>query len=218
MDTEKVDRFSSGWVNHYFEDHWKNFPGYTKFGFWLKIENLKIAFRMLEKIQLKKEASILDFGCGEGATLTEFRKRGFINSVGIDNCPSSIKLCEKRGYRRRVDVFFGDGIKFAWKKKFDLIFADGVLEHFKEIDPLVKSICQNSKKYILLVQPDNFSLGGRLFNFANILVKRNVEEIDYKKEKFVANFSKYGFDLEDFKKSFLGEMTYLLFSRKQKLS
>lgn len=49
------------------------------------------------KERLKKDARILDAGCGTGGTMNILKKEGFTNIEGFDYNPQAISFCKKRG-------------------------------------------------------------------------------------------------------------------------
>ncbi|XP_063836295.1 EEF1A lysine methyltransferase 2 [Ostrinia nubilalis] len=44
---------------------------------------------------IEKDTAIIDLGCGNGYTLTELAKEGFMNLLGVDYCVEAITLAEK---------------------------------------------------------------------------------------------------------------------------
>ena len=119
----------------------------------------------------------------------KFKELGF-EVTGIDNSQSGIAICEKKGFKVfRMDAAsmkFGDN-------SFDVVFAEGLLEHFEDYEPFVREMIRVSKKYILLVQPNAHSILGKIVNIATEkLTKGNVKEIPYKMADFVKSFRKHG--------------------------
>ncbi len=153
----------------------------------------KTVKKFLEKENLSKDSRILDFGCGSGRTLKMFRSLGYENSTGADVSPNSMMLCGKGGFEKGKDVFLVKESGTDFKDgEFDLVFADGVLEHFSDFSPIVREMCRISKKYVLITQPNHFSLYGRLLRGAN---RKAVHEYTYKIEDFKKAFEKNGFEL-----------------------
>lgn len=179
-------------MSNNWDDEWKNIKKPNFFGKMLHREQKKVIKYILDFIKLSKNSRILDIGCGSGRTLKWFREFGLKNSIGIDSSKNSLELCEKRGFRINKDIFFMDGGKTNFRSEsFDLIFADGLLEHFKDFSPLVKEMCRISKKYVLITQPNHFSLHGRILTFLNRHCK--VHEYSYKPEDFINVFKRYNF-------------------------
>lgn len=84
------------------------------------------------KRNLKKDAKILDAGCGTGGTIKYLANAGFKNVQGIDNSPEALKFCRKRGVR---NVKPGSVNHLPFKNQtFDAVICLDVLYH-KEVIP-----------------------------------------------------------------------------------
>lgn len=73
-------------------------------------------------------AMILDVGCGTGYLLSFLNKAGYNNLYGIDISEEQVNIVKKKGLNADKINFF-DFIKIN-KKKYDIIFAMDVVEHF----------------------------------------------------------------------------------------
>lgn len=175
------------------EKIWKSERELNFFGKKLRKEQFKSIKKILKNMDLSKHSRIIDIGCGEGLTLSFFKKYGFENIIGIDVSKSSIDLCRKRGYNIGKDIFLMDGSNTKFKnKEFDLVFSDGLLEHFKDFEPFIKEWCRISRKYVLITQPNHFSFWSRL---VRVLSEPEVYEYTYTIKDFENVFNKYGFRL-----------------------
>lgn len=174
-------------------DEWKSFNGLNFFGKIFAEGQKKAVKKFLEKESVPKSVKILDFGCGSGRTLKMFRSLGYENSVGVDVSSNSMKLCEKGGFKTGKDAFLvkEGGTNFK-DKEFDLVFADGVLEHFEDFMPIVREMSRLSKKYVLITQPNHFSLYGRILRKTE---HKPVFEYTYRISDFENAFEKNGFKL-----------------------
>lgn len=186
---------------------------------WFRRKSYGFIKKALESIliqtKLSKNSKIIDVGCGTGFTLSFFRELGYKNSIGIDNSPSSIKLCKKLfDFRSGEDVFLMDAAKTRFKnKEFDLVFSNGLLEHFADFTPFVKEMTRISRQYILLFQPDPTSLVGKLVMFLRrVGIISGPEEYHYDRRAYQDAFLKFNFKLICFRKFGLGGI-YLLFIR-----
>ena len=93
--------------------------------FWyITTRNLMIDFL---KKYLRKDAKILDTGCGTGGTMIYLQKAGFKNVVGVDKSPEALKYCRKRKLDR-VKLASVDALPFK-KNTFDAIICLDVLYH-----------------------------------------------------------------------------------------
>ena len=198
-------------MNENWEDEWKGFKGLNAFGriFWF---NAKRALRSALRFSgLPPGSRILDAGCGSGKSLRFFRDAGFSDVIGIDVSQSGLALCEKRGFVGGKDVFLMDATRTSFPdRNFDLVFAEGVLEHFQDFTPFVKEMCRLSKKYVMLIQPNHFSLFGKLLRVRGEYVK----EFPYKIKDFESAFRPFGFVLVYSRSVNFGEDWALLFEKK----
>lgn len=104
-----------------------------------------------------KKSAILDAGCGSGGFLHFLKSSGFEDAQGVDISAEQVKAAEKLGIR---GVLQGDIKEFLADspKRFDLIFARDLLEHFskKEVLPMLclfnESLKDNGK---LIIQTPN---------------------------------------------------------------
>lgn len=159
--------------------------------------------------------TILDVGCGVGRTMSKFKKLGF-EVVGIDNSKTSIAICEKRGFKVGREIFETDITQNKFSdSSFDVVFSEGLLEHFKNYEPLIKEMVRVSKKYILLIQPNFHSICGKILNIVTykILKKENPEEIPYKMGDYIESFKKYNCKLVLQKRAVFGAFAVLLFQK-----
>lgn len=90
----------------------------------------------------KKEAFILDFGCGMGHCLYYLKQKGYINVMGLEVSPQMAKIAaEKTGVPVEV---VADSVEYLsnHKEAFDCIVMNDVIEHLTkgEIIPQLKAI------------------------------------------------------------------------------
>lgn len=88
------------------------------------------------KKYLKKDARILDTGCGLGCEAVPLSKYGY-DVVGIDNDKKVVEAARKNGKRfgGKIEIVWGDIFeidKIFGKDSFDACTSGGVLEHFPE--------------------------------------------------------------------------------------
>lgn len=164
-----------------------------------------------------KGTTILDVGCGKGSTLSSFREWGFGSSIGIDLADSGLEICQQAGLELGKDVFKLDATDTPYKdREFDLVFAEGILEHYKDYMPFVREMCRVANKYIVLVQPNHYSIYGRLIKYGWLLLRQDsggIEELTYKISDFCRDFESHGF--KHIKSNFtpLRENAVLVFER-----
>lgn len=108
--------------------------------------DLNSIFKLYKKRYLKlieyfpKDASILDIGCGSGLLLSFLKSNGFTNTYGIDISKQQLTIAKSRGLN--VDEFNLFDFFNSNKKKYDIIFAMDIIEHFykNELIDLFESI------------------------------------------------------------------------------
>ncbi|MCK4387779.1 MAG: methyltransferase domain-containing protein [Dehalococcoidia bacterium] len=183
----------------------------------LQAEKAKTLAKIVNKIELPRDSKIIDIGCGSGSTLAMFRNLGYFKLTGIDISHHSMQLCSRSfGFDEGKDTFLMDArnVEFS-DNSFDLVFSDGLLEHFEE-PPLniVSAFCRISKKWILLFQPNQTSLFGRVKWLWQKTGRAPWEkEYFYSKETYVNMFARFGFTLVDSGNLNLQELMWLLFAR-----
>ncbi|MCG9973041.1 class I SAM-dependent methyltransferase [Christiangramia crocea] len=85
---------------------------------------------------------VLDLGCFAGNSLSFYLAQNSREYLGIDLSPIGIDNLSQRilkipGARAEVIDFLSEGFK---EKDFDLIYAYGVLHHFKDVDELISKL------------------------------------------------------------------------------
>jgi len=193
-------------VTKKWENIWKRFDRHRTLGEFFLDRNEKPMFSILDKVKLKKNAKILDVGCGTGRTLIWFRQHDYKNPIGIDHSGASIAICEKKGLKRGKDVFQKDILSSKLEtNSFDLVFSEGLLEHFKNFRPIVKEMCRISNRYVLLLQPNHFGIFKKLGDLYYKLFPNpnTVKEYTYAVKDFEKAFNEFGYKLEQKRDTFL---------------
>ncbi|MCR4337194.1 MAG: class I SAM-dependent methyltransferase, partial [Candidatus Omnitrophica bacterium] len=96
--------------------------------------------------------SVLDIGCGTGATLQEFRAKGK-DVYGTDVSEEAIRFSKKRGLENIYQFDFSQ--EELKEKKFDLILCLDVLEHIVDDRKVLKNIknSMHAGSYFLMTVP-----------------------------------------------------------------
>ena len=198
--------------------HWKNEESVesvaTPIGSYLRHVRLKILKNVIKP--LDHNLSVLDMGCGTGQTLRVFREANFHRSIGIDYVPKSLDRCKSLGYVINKDVFLMDAgnTNFA-DKEFDIVFQEGMWEHFIDPEPYIKEASRVAKTYIIIVQPNHFSFFGRLMFFGwNLFWKKGVKEYSFRMSYFIDKLDEFGFELVQQHSTILKEQMILIFKRR----
>lgn len=110
------------------------------------------------------DRTVLEVGCGRGATLLELAKRG-ANVVGLDYSDEAIAVCRalarETGTAERASFVQGEAeaMPFA-KDAFDFVFSVGLLEHFEDPSGILAEQHRvlRSGGYCLVQVPQKYSL------------------------------------------------------------
>jgi len=117
---------------------------------WKKLISKQI--NLLQK-NLAKGSKILEIGCGQGLTLSELNKLGYL-TTGVEPSISASKIGKKNG----LDIINKNYPYYEiTKEKHDAIVITQVLEHIKYPDIFIKSVRGNLRKNgILLLTQTNY--------------------------------------------------------------
>jgi ubiquinone/menaquinone biosynthesis C-methylase UbiE len=214
MTENKNNEVVTGW-----NEIWDKYQAPNYLGRRLHQQRIKTLTKILKSIKLPLDAGIVDVGCGSGSTLSIFRGLGYGGAIGVDGAENSLIISRKLyGFVKDKDVFMADARQLPFKdNSHDLVFSQGLLEHYEqksEALQIVKELCRLSKKYVLLLQPDQSSLFGlakRLYESAG---RSSWEkEYNYSKKDYIELFDGSGFKFLRSGSSNLHEELWLLFSR-----
>ena len=106
----------------------KHFDGYAR--------------ELINKFNLDSQSSVLEFGCNDGILLKPFARMGIGNIVGVDPAKNVISKIKHQKITT-INDFFNVGLSKKIKKKFgnfDLIMANNVFAHIKNINNVTEAI------------------------------------------------------------------------------
>jgi SAM-dependent methyltransferase len=122
---------------------------------------LKTAEHFLGEIEQKE---ILEVGCGRGATLLEFARRGG-NVTGLDYSEEALATCRelagKSGNAERVSFVNGDAKQLPFpSESFDFVFSVGLIEHFEDPTEILAEQHRVLRKggFLLVQVPQKYSV------------------------------------------------------------
>ena len=119
------------------DKHWK------KHG---KVDVHKTLLNLIEKKSPGKK--ILEIGFGTGGDLIELSKKGF-DCFGVETSKTAYNKLRKN---KNIHVFLQDGCSTSFNGNyFDLVFHQGLMEHFRNPDILVSENKRILKKEGLLI-------------------------------------------------------------------
>jgi len=211
MDNKVKERWSNHWLNKSSLEE-----SASIIGSFLRKRRFYILSKMLDSFS--RNSTIIDMGCGGGSTLKFIRSLGFKNSVGIDFIEHSIKHCEKLGFVKGKDIFLMDAKKTKFPNRFfDIVFSEGLWEHFQDPRPYMAEAARIAKKTIVVIQPNHFSIFGKLMNIGwdiSSHKKGGVKEYSFTLSYFKSFLNMYGFSLVKSKSTILNEQAVMQFERK----
>jgi len=120
---------------------------------------------------IPKDCSILEVGCNNGYVMAHLQSMGYHNLTGLDSNPDAIEMA--REYHPDMDFILEDVVNL--NKKFDLIIFRGLLihTHSQYLIDIIRSIFNNSKKYILGLEYYNPTLLIKYYRETMIMYKRD---------------------------------------------
>jgi hypothetical protein len=206
-------------VKNAWDRHWEMGASLEENASWigkrLRHQRLKIMREMLS--QIPKNLTAIDMGCGNGSTLQVLRDAGFSNSIGIEYTELGIRAAQANGFVFNRDVFQMDAKKTPFQDRlFGLSFSEGLAEHFEDPTPFLEEQVRITDKYIMLIQPDHFSIAGYTLKVAWDLFafeKGGVKEYSYRLQYFIDYFAEKYFKLVEKRGTQLHEQAVMLFER-----
>jgi SAM-dependent methyltransferase len=101
-----------------------------------------------------RSAAILDIGCATGGLLASFKRRDYLNVLGIDPSPTCAAAARRLYGVEVVPLEVGE--LNSWHRRFDLILLVGVLEHLRDARAAVVAAarCLTPGGYLYCAQPD----------------------------------------------------------------
>lgn len=198
-------------INEIWQDRWKNADRLNHVSFLGKLMFKSKIKALKNTISTLQFDSVIEAGCGLGYTSKIFQSFGK-NYIGIDISPDAVNYCLNKGLnviqKNMNDV----------NETYDMVFSDGMLEHFLNFEPYVKKMTEISKKYVMLIQPNHESCVGKTLVFLSELLKNNVNvfEYNYRIKDFEEIFQKYSFNLIYNIPIFLDVFKLLIFNKENK--
>jgi len=106
---------------------------------------------------LKKDAKIVDVGCGTGRFLQSASEAG-LRTYGLDISDEAVKVARKNSPKSEINQ--GAGENLPWENNFfDYVSCLGSLEHFEDVDRGLLELVRVGKqgaKYIIILPNENY--------------------------------------------------------------
>lgn len=128
---------------------------------------------IIDQLEIKK-GDCIELGCGRGNMSLYFANDGW-NCTLLDNSKTVIAVAKKifsnNGFKGQFIV--SDAINVKIKKKFDLCFSIGLLEHLPNLEKAVHSqinLLNDKGLFLMYVVPDNKPVVQKNWNWLNELL------------------------------------------------
>ena len=139
---------------------------------------------VLKKIDVMLETEVLDFGSGDGFSISKFKEYGLHNVSGIDVYDSNYNSKDNE-----IIYYSGKLDDFPMLKKYDLIFSSNVLEHLTspaQYIELFDSLLNESGFQVHIVPTHYWKFWNSFFYYYSVL-KLILKKIFKTKKKFKKN-------------------------------
>ena len=100
------------------------------------------------KFDIKKDSKILEIGAAQGLSILSIKKIGY-EIVGIEPSEEAIEVSKKlsKHYNIKLEIKKGYGENIPYDDDtFDVVIADSVIEHVKDVEKVFKEIYRVLKK------------------------------------------------------------------------
>ncbi|MEK7114364.1 MAG: methionine biosynthesis protein MetW [Patescibacteria group bacterium] len=118
-----------------------------------------VEFRHTAALELIKEGTVLDIGCGDGLFMSLLRKRG-VTAVGVDISDEAVRACTAQGLSAEV-IASADALPFP-DAHFEYVVMLDILEHVYNPVLFLAEARRVSKKYVIVGVPNFSSLPARI--------------------------------------------------------
>ena len=156
--------------------------------------------KYIDPLVLKKDAKILDLGCGPGYFLDLMKEREYTDLTGVTVSPGDIKICENKGHKiAKYDFSFLPQKEGYYDESVDFIFLRQALEHspypiftLMEYNRVLK---QGSKIYIEVPAPDCARQHETNLNHYSIFGEKQLAALLLRTGFSINTFDHFEFDL-----------------------
>jgi SAM-dependent methyltransferase len=105
-----------------------------------------------------KNPEVLEIGAGTGLLAQKILEKYNGFAILVDNNLNAYQMF-KKFYNRKLKIAYviGDLFHLSFKKKFDVVISDGLIEHFKDIKKvmLIHEKFTRNGGYVIIVFPHN---------------------------------------------------------------
>lgn len=141
---------------------------------------------IFSNLKLNKDNKIIEMGCGTAFFLKRFKKKGFKNLYGLDYSHNMLKRLGDTD----INPVYQDirDLKLD-PRSFDLVFSDGLVEHFENPLSILLNFSHIASKYLITIVPRK-TLSNKIQNF----ILRPPKEYNRSDEEWIKLHQKIGFD------------------------
>lgn len=109
--------------------HWSLVQKADFFYDFLQKEQVKLYLQLI-KNRIGPHSKILEIGAGSGKLTAALCEKFSCSAVIVDSSPEAKRFFERKNASGRVKFMLADAFKLKFSGKFDLVFSDGLIEHF----------------------------------------------------------------------------------------
>jgi len=159
MTKTKVENYFDEWASDYNlafqEEAQEKNPLQRLINFLFRRKTFYFRNKHLEDLILSlkvKNKKILDIGCGTGQMALFAANQG-AHVVGLDISKEMIRVAQKNAKEARLSSSTKFLVKDCVKENIpsaDIVFCIAVLEYYKDIEPIIKKMCQASYKTLVI--------------------------------------------------------------------
>jgi len=121
--------------------------------YWLFIRGApskKRCKQVFTALQFPKKYHIIEMGCGTGHFLRWFKEQGYIHVTGLDYSQNLLAKLKPTG----ITTICADAKHTKLKShSYDVIFSDGVVEHFENPLPYLSEFARLTRDYLITIVP-----------------------------------------------------------------
>ena len=128
-----------------------------------RIPFLEVVQKYVRSLQERGPVNVLEIGCGTAIDSYYLAEHTKAKIWAIDSSSRAIQVADKVGryFNSRINLKVADAVKTDFKDSFfNLIFSQGVIEHFKKPIPLMKEQTRllSEDGYIIIDVPQKYNL------------------------------------------------------------